>query len=136
MIIRVGDRSSYTRTFSEEDVRLFAQITGDTNSVHLDEEYAARTVFRGRVAHGLLTAGLISTVLGTKLPGLGTIYLSQTLRFLLPVKIGDTVTATVRVVEINAEKRKARLETVCTNQAGKEVLVGEAVVVNSEMSTA
>lgn len=133
MVVRVGDCASYTKTFTEEDVALYARITGDLNSVHLDEEYAGKTIFKGRVIHGMLTAGLISTVLGTRLPGLGTIYLSQSLKFLAPVRIGDTVTAMVRVVEINEENRKARLETVCTNQAGTEVLAGEAVVMNSEI---
>lgn len=128
MVIKIGDSASYSRTFSEEDVSLYAGVTGDCNSVHLDEEYARNTVFKGRVVHGMLTAGLISTVLGTKLPGLGTIYLSQSIKFLAPVRIGDTVIATVRVTGIDGEKNKIRLETVCTNQFGKEVLTGEAVV--------
>ncbi len=128
MLVKVGDSASYSKKFTEEDVTLYARITGDRNSVHLDEEYARNTVFKGRVIHGMLTAGLISTVLGTKLPGLGTIYLSQSLKFLAPVRIGDTVTATVRVVETDEGKRKVRLETVCTNQLGREVLTGEAVV--------
>lgn len=132
-MIRIGDSASYTKTFTEEDVRLYAGITGDYNSVHLDEEYARNTVFKGRVIHGMLTAGLISTVLGTILPGLGTIYLSQSLKFKAPVRIGDTVTATVRVVEIDQEKQRARLETVCINQSGKEVLAGEAVVKNDSI---
>lgn len=132
-MIRIGDSASYTKTFTEEDVRLYAGITGDYNSVHLDEEYARTTVFKGRVIHGMLTAGLISTVLGTILPGLGTIYLSQSLKFKAPVRIGDTVTATVRVVEIDQEKQRARLETVCINQSGKEVLAGEAVVKNDSI---
>ena len=130
MVVKVGDSASHTKTFSEEDVILYARVTGDCNSVHLDEEYASKTIFRGRVVHGMLTAGLISTVLGTKLPGLGTIYLSQSLKFLAPVRIGDTVTASVKVVEVNEQKRKVRLETVCTNQAGKEVVTGEAEVIN------
>ena len=130
MVVKVGDSASHTKTFSEEDVILYARVTGDCNSVHLDEEYAGKTIFRGRVVHGMLTAGLISTVLGTKLPGLGTIYLSQSLKFLAPVRIGDTVTASVKVVEVNEQKRKVRLETVCTNQGGKEVVTGEAVVIN------
>lgn len=128
MVIKTGDSASYTKTFSEEDVSLFARITGDHNSVHLDEEYARNTIFKGRVVHGMLTASLISTVLGTKLPGLGTIYLSQSLKFLAPVRMGDTVTATVQVVEVNEEKQKVRLETVCTNQLGIDVVTGEAVV--------
>lgn len=133
MIIKVGDSASYTRTIGEEEVALYAKITGDSNSVHLDEEYARNTIFKGRIAHGMLVSGLISTVLGTILPGLGTIYLSQSLKFLAPVRLGDTVTATVRVVEINREKKRARLETVCTNQLGKEVVVGEAVVKNDQV---
>lgn len=132
-MIKIGDSASYTKTFSEEDVSLYAGITGDHNSVHLDEEYARTTVFKGRVIHGMLTAGLISTVLGTILPGLGTIYLSQSLKFKAPVRIGDSVTATVRVVEIDREKQRARLETVCINQSGKEVLAGEAVVKNDSI---
>ncbi|HBV98186.1 MAG: hypothetical protein JL50_00245 [Peptococcaceae bacterium BICA1-7] len=133
MIIKVGDSASYTRTIGEEEVALYAKITGDSNSVHLDEEYARNTIFKGRIAHGMLVSGLISTVLGTILPGLGTIYLSQSLKFLAPVRLGDTVTATVRVVEINREKKRARLETVCTNQLGKEVVAGEAVVKNDQV---
>lgn len=128
MDFKIGDTASYTKTFSQEDVVLFAGLTGDSNSVHLDEEFARNTIFKGRVVHGMLTAGLISTVIGTILPGIGSIYLSQSLKFLAPVRIGDTVTATVRVLEINEEKGRVKLETVCTNQHGKDVLAGEAVV--------
>lgn len=128
MVVKTGDSASYTKTFTGDDVRDYARITGDRNSVHLDEEYASNTIFKGRVVHGMLTAGLISTVLGTKLPGLGTIYLSQSLKFLAPVRIGDTVTARVQVAEVNEEKQKVRLITVCTNQLGIDVVTGEAVV--------
>lgn len=128
----VGERASFSKTITETDVVLYAGLTGDFNPVHVDERAAARGLFRRRVAHGLLTAGLISTVLGTKLPGPGSIYLSQELRFTRPVFIGDTVIATAEVVEVVAEKRRVRLRTVCTNDRGETVLEGEALVMVAE----
>jgi 3-hydroxybutyryl-CoA dehydratase len=128
----VGERASFSKTITETDVVLYAGLTGDFNPVHVDERAAVRSLFRRRVAHGLLTAGLISTVLGTKLPGPGSIYLGQELRFTRPVFIGDTVTAAVEVVEVMAEKRRVRLRTVCTNDRGETVIEGEAVVMVAE----
>ncbi len=129
----VGERASFSKTITETDVVLYAGLTGDFNPVHVDGRAAARSLFNRRVAHGLLTAGLISTVLGTKLPGPGSIYLGQELRFTRPVFIGDTVTATVEVVEVVAENRKVRLRTVCTNDRGETVIEGEALVMVADL---
>jgi 3-hydroxybutyryl-CoA dehydratase len=125
--LRLGDKASTGKTITEADILLFAAVSTDTNPVHLNAEVAAGSVFKQRVAHGMLSAGLISAVLGTKLPGPGTIYLSQSLRFRAPVKIGDTVTATVEVTALDAEKKRATLRTVCT-VGGQTVIEGEAVV--------
>lgn len=124
----VGASAQRTRVISEDDVALFAQVSGDENPVHLDKEYAARSPFQGRIAHGLLTASLISAVLGNDLPGHGSIYLNQTLKFLAPVRIGDTITARVEVVATREEKRLVTLRTDCLNQDGALVLTGEALV--------
>jgi len=124
----VGDYAEFTKTVSESDVYQFAGVTGDFNPAHVNEEFAKGTMFKGRIAHGMLSAGFISAVLGTKLPGPGCIYLKQELSFLAPVKIGDTVTATVEVKELISEKNKVVLRTLCKNQDGKEVLDGEAVM--------
>lgn len=124
----VGTKADMARTITETDVVLFAGISGDTNPVHLNEEYAKTTRFEGRIAHGMLTAGLISAVLGTKLPGPGAIYMSQQLKFRAPVRIGDTITATVEVAEVIAEKKRVRLTTTCTNAEGTVVLDGEALM--------
>jgi acyl dehydratase len=126
--LAVGDAASITRTAGEREVELFAEATGDTNPVHLDEAYAAGTRFGGRIAHGMWSAGLISAVLGTKLPGPGAIYLSQSLKFTAPVRIGDAVTATATVTKARPKRGLYTLETVCRNQAGETVLSGEAVV--------
>jgi len=124
----VGRAAEMTRSFTGEDLLRFAEITGDRNPIHLSEEFAARTRFGERIAHGILTAGLISAVIGMKLPGPGCLYLSQTLSFLAPVRIGDRITARVEIVERISEKR-LRLRTQCVNQHGELVLDGEAVVV-------
>lgn len=126
--LRVGDSASMSKTVSDSDITLFAEITGDRNPVHIDEEYARDTVFGTRIAHGMLTAGFISAVIAMKLPGPGVIYMEQTLTFLAPVRIGDTVTATVEVVELGEKKKTARLKTTCTNQSGTIVLDGYASV--------
>ncbi len=123
-----GQTASFTKTISETDVYMFAGITGDFNPAHIDETYAKTTAFKTRIAHGMLSAGLISNVLGNQLPGPGTIYLQQQLNFRAPVVIGDTITATVEVVEIIREKKRVRLKTVCTNQDQVVVLDGEAVI--------
>ncbi|CAM5343023.1 MaoC family dehydratase [Thauera mechernichensis] len=123
--LTVGMNAAVSRTVSEADILLFAGVSGDTNPVHLDEEFAASTMFGGRIAHGMLSAGLISAVFGTRLPGPGCIYLSQNLKFKAPVKVGDTVVARVTVKELKVEKRRAVFSTVCTVR-GAVVLDGEA----------
>lgn len=125
--LRVGQKASFGKTITEADIVLFAAVTGDTNPMHLNAEYAEGTIFKERIAHGMLAAGLITKVLGTQLPGPGTIYLSQSLKFRAPVRIGQTVTATVEVLALHPEKHRATLRTVCT-VAGEPVLEGEAYV--------
>lgn len=122
-----GMTALYSRTVTDADIVLFAGISGDGNPVHLNEEYAATTMFKGRIAHGMLTASFISTVLGTRLPGPGCIYLSQNLKFRAPVRSGDTVHARVTVTDVEPEKRKVTLTTVCTVNR-HVVLEGEALV--------
>jgi len=126
--LEVGQTASFTKTVSESDVYLFAGITGDFNPAHVNETYAKNTAFKTRIAHGMLSAGLISNVLGNQLPGPGTIYMQQQLNFRAPVAIGDTITATVEVVDILREKKRVRLKTTCTNQDDIVVLDGEALV--------
>ncbi len=127
-MLKIGDSASLTKTFSDEDVRTFAQISGDVNPVHLDDEYAAGTRFGARLVHGILTSGLISAVLGTLLPGPGSVYIQQTLKFRAPVYIGDTITARVTLAKLRTDKPIATFETVCTNQDSATVLDGEAVL--------
>jgi 3-hydroxybutyryl-CoA dehydratase len=126
--LSVGDTAEIQKTISETDVYTYAGITGDFNPAHLNEEYAKGTFFKTRIAHGMLIAGLISTILGNKLPGPGTIYTHQSVNFLAPVRFGDTIAARAEVVELDAEKNRARLKTTCTNQQGTLVLDGEALV--------
>jgi len=126
--IKVGDQAAVSKTISESDVYLYAGITGDLNPAHVNEAYAEQTFFKTRIAHGMLSAGFVSALLGMHLPGPGTIYLQQSLSFKAPVKIGDTLTATVTVIEVIAEKNRLRLQTVCENQEGTVVLDGEALV--------
>jgi len=129
MGVEVGQKVQIEKTITSEDVRLFAQVTGDTNPLHLDESYAAGTRFGRCVVHGMLTASLISAALGTKVaPHSCVIYVGQSLRFLRPVFVGDTVTATAEVTAIDYEKRLVTLRTECYNQAGQPVLTGEATV--------
>lgn len=125
--LAIGQRESLMRTVMERDISLFADLSGDANPIHLCDRYAAGTKFGQRIAHGMLTASLVSALLGTRLPGPGAVYLSQTLNFLAPVKIGDVVTAQVEVVELVAERRRARLFCECLVD-GKAVLEGEAWV--------
>jgi 3-hydroxybutyryl-CoA dehydratase len=125
---KIGDFAEVSKVITEEDVFLFAGITGDRNPMHTSREFAAKTKFGERIAHGMLTAGLISAVFGMKLPGPGCIYLSQTLQFMAPVKIGDEITATVEIVEVITERR-LRFRTQCFNQRSELVLDGEAVIV-------
>ena len=126
--LSVGQVAELAKTVTESDIVLFAGVTGDFNPVHIDAEAAKKSVFGERIAHGMLSAGFISAVLGMRLPGPGSIYLSQTLRFTKPVRIGDTVTARVEVVEVIAAKRRVRLATTCRNQNDEVVVEGEAVV--------
>lgn len=125
--LEVGHSASQTRTVTEADVVMFGGVTGDLNPAHVNEVYASATPFGGRIAHGMLGAGYISAVLGMMLPGPGTIYLKQTVEFKAPVKMGDTITATVEVAE-KMEKGKVRLSTTCKNQDDKIIITGEATV--------
>jgi len=124
--LKIGDSAQISKTITEADIELFARATGDINPVHLDQAYAEKTIFKGRIAHGLLSVGLLSTVLGNILPGHGTIYLSQEAKFLAPVRIGDTITAGVEVIELISEKNRAKFRTTCMNQDGKLVVDGIA----------
>jgi len=126
--IQVGQAAELAKTVTETDIALFAGVTGDFNPVHIDAVEAGKSRFGERIAHGMLSAGFISAVLGTRLPGTGSIYLSQSLRFTKPVRIGDTVTTRVEVLEVIATKRRVRLATTCRNQNGETVVEGEAVV--------
>jgi 3-hydroxybutyryl-CoA dehydratase len=128
MTLQVGDTASMTKTITDEDIRAFAGLTGDHNPVHLDDEFAGTTRLGRRVAHGMLVASLISSVLANDLPGVGTVYLGQTLSFIAPVYPGDTVTARVTVTKVREDKPIVTLETVCTNQSDETVIRGEAVV--------
>ena len=133
--IKLGDTAYFSKTVSESDVYLYAGITGDLNPAHINEAHAKNTFFKTRIAHGMLTAGFISSVLGMQLPGPGTIYMRQSLNFLAPVRFGDTITAKVEVVEVIAEKNRVRLKTTCTNQEGTGVLDGEAMVIPPKAKT-
>ncbi|HRX14015.1 MAG TPA: MaoC family dehydratase [Eubacteriales bacterium] len=126
--LKVGQKASLVKTFTDEDVRTFAKISLDTNPLHLSDEYAKTTIFGQRIVHGMLTSSLISAVIANKLPGEGTIYLGQELRFLAPVLLNDTITAEVEVAELREDKKIAKLNTVCTNQDGKQVITGVATV--------
>ena len=119
-----GQSACYERAVTEDDIAQFAALSGDDNPVHLDEDFAAKTLFKGRIAHGMLSAAFISTAVGTKLPGYGSIYVSQSLRFRAPVRIGDTVVTTATVKDINRERKRVTMETVCT--------VGDMVVLEGE----
>lgn len=125
--LQLGMEASFQRTVTDNDIVAFANVSGDKNPVHLDADYAARTMFKERIAHGMLTASYISAVFGMEMPGPGAIYISQTLNFKAPVRIGDVVTAKVKVVELIEAKRRARFECQCLVD-GKPVLEGEAVL--------
>jgi len=125
--LRVGMSAAFSRTIGEADILMFAGVSGDTNPVHLNEDFAAGTMFGQRIAHGMLSASFISTVFGTKLPGPGCVYLSQLLKFKAPVKVGDTVLARVTVKELVRERRRAVFDTVCMVGA-KTVLDGQAEI--------
>jgi len=125
--LKVGDEASLSNTVTEATINAFAEVSGDKNPVHVDAAYAASTMFKERIAHGMLSAAYISAVFGMKLPGPGAIYISQTMNFKAPVKIGDTVVTTVKVAELVPEKKRARFECVCSVN-DKPVVVGEAVL--------
>ncbi|MEZ5816379.1 MAG: MaoC family dehydratase [Hyphomicrobiaceae bacterium] len=122
--LALGMEASFAKTVTEADILAFAEVTGDRNPVHVDEEYASKTIFKGRVAHGMLTAGFVSAVFGTEMPGPGAIYISQTLNFRAPVRIGDHAIAKVKVAELMPAKRRARFDCVC--------MVGDTVVLEGE----
>ncbi len=126
--IKIGDEAEISKVVTEEDIQKFSEVSLDTNPLHLDEEFAGKTIFKKRIAHGIIGASLISAVLGTKLPGVNTIYMSQTLNFLAPVHIGDEITARVKVVKKRDDKHMIFFETVVVNQDGKKVITGEALV--------
>ena len=128
MILRLGQRATFSKTITEADIQGFADLTGDRNPLHLDAEFAGRSRFGRPVAHGLLVAGIISAALGTRLPGAGAIYVSQSLRFLKPVYPGDTVTATVEVTAWQEDRGVVTLRTTCANQSGDVIIDGEAVL--------
>lgn len=125
--LQLGMEASFAKTVTEADINTFAEVTGDKNPVHLDEVYASKTIFKTRIAHGMLTAGYLSAVFGIELPGPGAIYVTQTLNFRGPVKIGDKVIAKVKVAELFPAKRRARFDCICTVD-GKAVLEGEAIL--------
>ena len=126
--LNVGDVAEFAKTVTETDIYLYAGITGDFNPAHVNEEYAKNTFFKTRIAHGMLTAGFISAIIANQLPGPGTIYLKQDLSFLAPVRIGDTITGRVEVLELNVDKNRVRLKTTCSKQEGVVVLSGEGLV--------
>lgn len=125
--LETGMVEQFSKTVTEADIVLYAGVTGDTNPLHLDQDYAETTMFKGRIAHGMLTAGFVSTVLGTRLPGPGAVYVDQSLSFKRPVRIGDTVTARVEVKSVDSKSRRVVFETVCLVD-GKTVLEGEATL--------
>ncbi|MEE9446878.1 MAG: MaoC family dehydratase [Arenicellales bacterium] len=125
--LSIGMSDAYTRTITDEDIQLFAQVSGDNNPMHLDDEYAANTPFKQRIAHGMLSASFISTVVGTRLPGPGSIYVNQTLKFRRPVKIGDEVITHAEITDINSKRAFVTLKTVCQVN-GKNVIEGEALM--------
>lgn len=126
--LQLGQKAYIEKTISETDVYMFAGITGDFNPAHVNQVEAEKSMFKGRIAHGMLSAGFISAVLGMYLPGPGTIYLGQELKFLAPVRIGDTIKAEAEVIEIIPEKNRVKLRTCCYNQEGKMVVDGTATV--------
>ena len=132
MKFTIGDSAETTKIINQSDIKAFADVIGDYNPVHVDEAFAAKTRFGRRIAHGMLTASLISSVLANKLPGEGSVYLGQTLQFVAPVFPGDEITARVVVKEIREDKPIVKLETICINQRGETVIRGEATVLVGE----
>ena len=126
--LSMGQSAEITHTVTEDDIKTFGELSGDYNPLHFDEEWAKTTMFKGRIAHGILTAAYVSAAIGMKLPGPGTIYMSQSMKFLGPVRIGDTITARVEIIALNDEKQRVTLKTTCTNQEGNVILDGEALI--------
>lgn len=126
--VKPGDRAEFSKTISESDIYLYAGITGDFNPAHVNQAYAEGTFFKARIAHGMLCAGFISTVIGTILPGPGTVYITQDLRFLAPLYMGDTIRASVEVLEVDVDKNRVLLKTTCENQKNEPVIDGQALV--------
>ncbi len=126
--LHIGDTAEFTKTISESDIYLFAGVTGDFNPAHINESYAKNTFFKTRIAHGMLLAGFISGVIGMKLPGPGSIYIRQELKFVAPARIGDTITARVEVTQMQSEKNRITLRTTCTNQENTLIMDGEAMI--------
>lgn len=131
--IKMGQSAEVVHTITKKDIQVFGDLSGDYNPLHFNEDWAKTTMFGGRIAHGILTVSFISAAIGMHLPGPGTIYMSQSMRFLGPVRIGDTITARVEVVLLNDEKERVTLKTTCTNQDGKIVMDGEALVTLMKM---
>jgi 3-hydroxybutyryl-CoA dehydratase len=125
---QIGDKAQFSRQITEEDIQKFAELTGDINPIHLNEEYAKKTIFKGRIAHGMLVSSLIATIFGNNFPGNGTIYLSQNIKFINPVSVGDFITAEVEVINIDIERNRLALKTRCYNQDNVNVIIGEAIV--------
>jgi 3-hydroxybutyryl-CoA dehydratase len=130
--LKVGMKAEMSRTITEADVLLYAGLSMDFNPAHINEEAAQKGMFKKRIAHGMLSAGFISAILGTKLPGEGSIYMGQELKFTAPVFLGDTVTATCEIIELIAEKNRVILSTICTKQDGTEVITGKATVMKRD----
>ncbi len=128
----IGQKASFTKQITERDVATFAEISGDKNPLHLDEAYAKQTRFGARIAHGAFTFALISAALGNELPGPGTVYMSQSLKFIKPVYLDDTITATVEITALRADKGIVTLKTECANQRGEKIAAGEAVVYHDD----
>ncbi|CAN2039423.1 (R)-specific enoyl-CoA hydratase [Candidatus Magnetomoraceae bacterium gMMP-15] len=126
--IKVGDFAEFAKTISESDIYTYAGVTGDLNPAHINQQYAEKTFFKGRIAHGMLLGGFISAAIAMKLPGYGAIYLKQELKFLAPARIGDTITAKIEVIEVITEKNIIKLRTTCANQDGTLVVDGEALI--------
>lgn len=131
--IEIGQVAELHRTITEEDIRIFAELSGDHNPIHLDEEFAKNTIFKGRIAHGILSAAFISTLLASDLPGPGSIYLSQSVVFKRPVRINDTLTVRVEIIEKIDDKQHIKLKTTCVNQDSKLIINGEALVMLMKM---
>lgn len=133
MLLKAGMTASYEKVITEEDIHAFAEISGDFNPIHIDEEYAKQSVFKRRISHGMILGGFISNVIANKLPGPGSIYLNQTFTFEQPAFIGDTIIAFVEIISIREDKGIYMLSTICKNQNDEVLLTGEAVVMNKEV---